>query len=122
MGEIALDIFVIAFCTMSRAGEIARLRVDDVLEEGEAIGILPKTEGATGNTVAKCVKGIRGINIENVLKERRRRTEKEGRMYIFARGKKADNVIRTSTTTNALTSLAEKCNMGDKSIKEFRSI
>ena len=110
--EMALDIFVIAFCTMSRAGEIARLRVEDVLEEGDAIRILPKTEGATGNMVVKCVKGINRIDAENILKERRRKAESEGRTYIFTQSKKADSVVRTSTITNALTNLAEKCNIG----------
>ena len=75
--ELSLEVFIITFCTMSRVGEIARIRVDDIIDQGEAIRIRPKTEGATGKGIIKCVKGDGNLDPVEILKRR----GKEGCVY-----------------------------------------
>ena len=91
--EIALEIFTLAFCTMSRVGEIARITRNDVLEDGSAIRITPKTEGATANTIVKCVRGWGVIRPENMLRKREEEAGKEGKTFVFTLSKESDSVI-----------------------------
>ena len=109
--EIALEIFTLAFCTMSRVGEIARITRNDVLEDGSAIRITPKTEGATANTIVKCVRGWGVIRPENMLRKREEEAGKEGKTFVFTLSKESDSVIRTNVITKALMELALKCGL-----------
>ena len=42
--RMVLDIFVVSFCTMSKAHEISELKVSDIDEDGSHIKICPKTK------------------------------------------------------------------------------
>ena len=71
--KLSLDVFIVAFATMSRTGEIARLNVEDILEEGTLIRIRPKNERETEKSIKKIVR--RGGNLDPVEILRRRKKE-----------------------------------------------
>ena len=110
--EVSLEVFIIAFCTMSRVGEIARIGIEDILDNGEAIKIRPKTEGATGKTVIKCVRGAERLVPAEILRKRQKEAMKNGRNRVFTRSEKKDVGLLTSSITKTLMALAERCKMG----------
>lgn len=79
----ALDIFQIAFVTVSRVGEIAALCAAHVAEDGAAISIRPKTLASTGRRLEKVVTNTEGLATADILREYRRRAVEQGRARLF---------------------------------------
>ena len=51
----AIDIIIVAFCTLSRAFEVAVLTVDHVAENGSYVVVRPKTAAQQWEQCKKCV-------------------------------------------------------------------
>lgn len=77
--------FVVAFCTMSRVGEMSRIGVEDILDKSEAIRPRPKTEGAIGKAIIKCVSGSGNLVPMEIMKKRYREAVDNGRKVVFTR-------------------------------------
>lgn len=102
----ALDIFVVAFVTMSRVGEIAALHVDEVGRRGETVTIRPKTKARTWQKATKKVSNIGGLEAREILRDHREAARRKGRVWMFTG--KGDNPPETSTITRRLKELATK--------------
>lgn len=92
-----LDIFTIAFVTMSRVGEISTLRVEDVAPNGDTILIRPKTGARTWLKLTKRVSNVGGLRAAERLEEYRKRAIQEGRELLFT-GKKGKQLTTASIT------------------------
>lgn len=71
----ALDILIVAFSTMSRAHEIASLKVESVAEDGSFVVVRPKTEAKRWALYKKCVKDGAGLSPATILREKKRSSE-----------------------------------------------
>lgn len=79
----ALDIFIAAFATMSRVGEIVALETGDVAPEGDMIAIRPKTGAKTWLRLRKRVVDTGGLQAAERLARRRSEALQEGRKALF---------------------------------------
>ena len=79
----ALDIFLVAFVTMSRVGEIATLQVEDVAPGGEVIELRPKTGARTWLKLRKKVSSTRGLRAAEALRSYRDEARAKGRRGLF---------------------------------------
>lgn len=109
----ALDIFVVCFCTMSRAHEISELKVSDVAEDGSHIRIRPKTKAKDWEYFTKCIRDCVGLHPSAILKRRRREAQLMGYNYLFNRGGE-DSPIKTEEVSKVLGVLAKKLGIGKK--------
>lgn len=103
----ALDVFVISFCTLSRAHEISALEVSNVSEDGSSIMVRPKTEAKSWSLFKKCVRDGRGLRPATILMERRREAIEKKKKYLF-RGEVEDLPISTQEVTKSLKNLTER--------------
>ena len=106
--QLALEILVISFCSVSRGHEIADLQVEDVEEDGKSVWILPKTHGKEGLKVKKTIKGDRILHPVKFLKERRKRAVEKGKKFLFRASDRMDTGMTTDVISNALKDLAGK--------------
>lgn len=79
----AIDMFMIAYMTMSRMGEIAALEVEDVGKRGEKISIRPKTSAKTWLRLTKRVPNTRGLPAADTLERYREAARRERRRLLF---------------------------------------
>lgn len=102
----ALDIFVVAFESMSRVAEIANLRVDEVSPDGKTITIRPKTGASTWLKLTKRLSTSRDLNAAGRIARYRERAERRGTLNLFegAKGKPPE----TSSITSLLGRLSKK--------------
>ena len=105
--KAAVEMFIVAFATMSRLGEIARLTVQDVEEDGTRILIRPKKKWNLGDKLSKGVADGFGLYPTTILKVRRSIGIRAKREYIFARTEDKDEPFSTSLVTNTLARLGE---------------
>ena len=102
MERQALDIFLIAFMTVSRVGEVAALEVENTAQDGTMIEVRPKTSAKTWLRLRKKVPDTAGFKAANKVREYRRRAIKQGRRTLFrGRGRKPP-------TTSSITSLLKR--------------
>lgn len=81
--RMAVDIFLIAFVTMSRVGEIVALEVDNVAADGSTLALRPKTGAKTWRRLTKCVSNTRGLRAADKLRKYRQEAIKAGRKELF---------------------------------------
>lgn len=106
MERQALDIFLIAFMTVSRVGEVAALEVENTAQDGTMIAVRPKTSAKTWLRLRKRVPDTAGFRAANKVREYRRRAIKQGRRTLFrGRGRKPPS---TSSITALLKRITAK--------------
>lgn len=108
----AVDIFLVAFATMSRVGEVAALKVSDVAPEGGTISIRPKMNAGTGLRLSKFVSNTHGLRAADKLKEYREAAMKRGKTYLF-RGH-SRKPPETAAVTRLLRSTSTKLGMRER--------
>ena len=106
----ALDIFQVAFVTMSRVGEVAALRIEDVTREGSMIALRPKTSAKTWKKLTKRVSDKGGFRAAEVLREYREEAVAQGRATLF--GGRKDKPPETAEITRTLRGLGERLGEG----------
>lgn len=79
----ALDIFVVAFESMSRVAEIANLCVDEVTPDGRTITIRPKTGASTWLRLTKRLSASGVLNAAERIAHYRERAERRGTRNLF---------------------------------------
>lgn len=79
----AIDMFLIAYVTMSRMGEIAALEVENVAADGNTISVRPKTGAKTWLRLTKCVPSARGLRAAERLQHHREAAKRERRKLLF---------------------------------------
>ena len=79
----ALDIFLIAFVTMSRTKEITALRVKDVQEGSTAIDVRTKTMAKTWLKLRKRVSNARGLRAREALEHYKKDAIEKGKKGLF---------------------------------------
>ena len=102
----ALDIFVLAFATMSRVGEVAALETSNVSSDGSTILIRPKTGARTWQRMAKRVSSLHGLRARERLRKRREEADRKGRKSLFPG--KGGHPVATSTITARIKRLAKR--------------
>lgn len=80
----ALDIFVLAFSTVSRVGEIAALGVEDVAPDGSSLALRPKTQARTWQRLCKRVTNAPGLRAADILLGYREAARRKRRGNLFA--------------------------------------
>lgn len=110
MERQALDIFLVAFESMSRVGEIAALQVEEVAADGRTILVRPKTGAKTWLKLMKRVSDTRGFNAAERLVHYRRQAIRRGKKSLF-RGRN-NKVLETATITSYLRRLSRKLGCG----------
>ncbi len=106
----ALDIFTLAFATMSRVGEIVTLEINNVAKDGSAISLRPKTTARTWKRLVKKVTDASGLRAAEILTRYREEARMKGRRCLFVEGR--NKHIETSRVTNRLRRLGEKLGSG----------
>lgn len=101
----ALDIFTVAFVTMSRVGEIAALEVGDVVGDGEAIDVRPKTGAREWSKLRKRVSSG-GLRAAEILARHKRQARENGKKLIF--GDEDDKPPTTAEVTIYLKRLSAR--------------
>lgn len=81
--RMALDIFTVAFATMSRVGEVASVLVDDVAPGGGAITLRPKTHAKTWLKLTKRVADTQGLRAAEILERYRKEARRTGNKALF---------------------------------------
>lgn len=105
--QLALDVLVVSFCTLSRAHEISALDVENVSEDGCNIMVRPKTEAKSWSLYKKCVKDGVGLQPASILKEKRKRAIRQNRRYLFQ--EESSNLpISTGNITKSLKNLTRR--------------
>ena len=108
----AVDIFLVAFATMSRVGEVAALKVSDVSPEGDTISIRPKTSAGTGLRLTKLVSNTHGLEAADRLREYREAATKQGKTHLFrGRGGKPPE---TAAVTRLLRAASTRLGMRER--------
>ena len=79
----ALDMFLVAFVTMSRVEEIRNLKVSHVSPKGDAISIRPKMNAGTEVRITKHVSNTPGLKAANMLRKYKEAAIKQGKTYLF---------------------------------------
>ena len=102
----ALDIFVVAFVTMSRVGEVAALQADEVAKDGGTITLRPKTKARTWERFTKKVSSTKDLRATEILRQYRERARTRGKTCLF-RGK-SGKPPETATITRHLKSVTRK--------------
>lgn len=102
----ALDIFIIAFATVSRVGEIVALNVENVAQDGSALSLRPKTGAKTWLRLTKRVTNGEGVDAADRLARWREEAAKQGRTGIFAN--KQGVYPTTATITRRLKKVSSK--------------
>lgn len=102
----ALDIFVIAFATVSRVGEVAAIEVENVARDGSALSLRPKTGARTWLRLTKRVTNAAGLDAADRLARRREEARREGREGVFT--SKRGKVPTTATITRRLKQVTKK--------------
>lgn len=106
----ALDIFTLAFATMSRVGEIAALEVGNVARDGGAIALRPKTSAKTWRRLVKRVSNAKGLRAADKLVRYREEARRRGRRCLFAGAK--DRPVVTASVTRRLRKLGKRLGGG----------
>lgn len=106
MERQALDIFIVAFATVSRVGEIAALGVENVARDGSALALRPKTGARTWVRLTKRVTNAGGLEAADRLRMQREAAAKQGRTGVFADMK--GRIPTTATITRRLKEVARK--------------
>ena len=83
----ALDIFVLAFATVSRVGEIASLEVRHVAPDGEHLALRPKTGARTWQRLVKRVANTPSLRAADILWRRREEARRGGFRFVFRSGR-----------------------------------
>lgn len=104
----AVEVFVVAFATMSRVAEIVSLKVDSVGSEGDWVVVRGKTDAKTKIKHMKRVSNGCGLCPVDILLSRRRRAVLEGRRLIFSRESGADTELTTAQVSSALARVTKK--------------
>ena len=102
----ALDIFLIAFVTMSRVGEVAELEAEDVAADGSLVSLRPKTAAATWLKLAKGVSDRAGLRAAERLRRYRREAIGCRRKYLFT--EKRGRPPSTASVTERLKRVTRK--------------
>lgn len=79
----ALDIFALAFATVSRVGEVAALEVGHVAPDGSSLSLRPKTGARTWLGLVKRVSNAPGLRAADILAGRREEARKRGHKLLF---------------------------------------
>lgn len=79
----ALDIFLVAFGTMSRVGEVATLETNNVSVDGATISVRPKTGARTWQRLTKKVSSLHGLRAPERLRKRREEALARGSKVLF---------------------------------------
>lgn len=106
--EVALEVFIVAFATMSRVAEICALTVDDVSPEGDAISLRTKTFAKTCLRHVKRVANGCGLFPVNILLRRKMQAQLEGRKLIFSEQRSGDVPLSSASVTSALKQVCKK--------------
>ena len=106
--QLALEVVMIAFSTLSRAFEISVLTVDNVAVDGCYIMVRPKMAAREWKLYKKCVADVGRLRPATILAERRREAIREGKTYLFAWGEDNDLPPETSQLSSALKSATFK--------------
>lgn len=102
----ALDIFIIAFATVSRVGEIVALNVENVAEDGSALSLRPKTGAKTWLRLTKRVTNREEVDAADRLARWREEAAKQGKTGIFTN--RQGVYPTTATITRRLKKVTEK--------------
>ena len=97
----ALDILAVAFATVSRAGEIAALELQDVAEDGSWVRVRPKTSAATWRRLVKRVDDAPGLPARSLVKAYRLKAVQKGRALLWE-DEGAGGVRSTASISGAL--------------------
>lgn len=106
----ALDIFTLAFATMSRVGEITTLEIENVARDGSAIALRPKTTARTWKRLVKRVSNASGLGAADTLIRYREEARMKRRECLFVEDR--NKHIETSKVTNRLRRLGERLGSG----------
>lgn len=101
-----LDIFVAAFATMSRVGEVTTLETSNVSADGGTISIRPKQGARTWQRLTKRVSNLHGLRAAERLERRRKEAMKKGRLLLFPG--RSGKPLATATVTRHLKKLARR--------------
>ena len=104
--RLALDIFVVAFATVSRVGEVAAIEVENVAQDGSALSLRPKTGARTWLRLTKRVTNAAGLDAADRLARRREEARREGREGVFTN--KRGKVPTTTMITRMLRQITKK--------------
>lgn len=96
----ALDIFVLAFATVSRVGEIAALEVEHVAPDGGHLTLRPKTGARTWRRLVKRVANTPSLRAADMLWRRREEARRGGFRFVFRSG--GDKPPSTASSTGHL--------------------
>lgn len=102
----ALDIFIVAFATVSRVGEIAALEIENVARDGSTLALRPKTGAKTWVRLTKRVTNAGGLAAADRLRHRREVATKQGQTCVFA--DRRGRIPPTATITRRLKEVARK--------------
>lgn len=110
----AIDIIIVAFCTLSRAFEVATLTVDHVAEDGSYVVVRPKTAAQQWEQYKKCVLDMGGVRPASILNGWRDEAINKGRKHLFAWTKEGDSPPKTHQITSALKTAIKKLGIGKR--------
>lgn len=79
----ALDIFVVAFVTMSRVEEIRTLKVSHLSPKCDTISLRPKMNAGTELRITKYVTNTPGLRAVDILRKYKEEAIKQGRKHLF---------------------------------------
>lgn len=104
----AIDVMIVAFCTLSRAFEVAVLTVDHVAENGSYVVVRPKTAAQQREQYKKCVLDMGGVRPASILTGRREEAIIRGRKHLLSWTKDGDSPPETHQITSALKTALRK--------------
>ena len=112
--ELALEIFIVSFSTISRCSEVEKLRIEDVTPDGALIRVRPKTHSKDWKYFYKCVKDVESVRPTHILKWRRECAIREHKKYLFTMKENGDSPVTTQQVTSALKGLTRKFGMKER--------
>ena len=112
--EVALEIFIISFSTISRCSEIENLTIEDVSPSGTYIRVRPKTYSKDWKYFYKCLRDVECVRPTCILRWRRECAIREHRRYLFTAREDGDSPVTTQQVTSALRKLTRKFGMHER--------
>ena len=109
----APDILAVAFATVSRAGEIAALELQDVAEDGSWVRVRPKTSAATWRRLVKRVDDAPGLPARSLVKAYRLRAANRGQRLLWE-DEERGGVRPTASISSALKDAARALGFGGR--------
>ena len=108
----ALDIFLVAFVTMSRVEEIRTLKVSHVSPKCDTISIRPKMKAGTELRITKFVTNTPGLKAVDILRKYKEEAIEQGRRNLFKgiKGKPPE----TPEITRMLKKVTDKLKMDER--------